>query len=98
MKLSLGNLNPGVCPSHPINIYTCRVTTAPRVCSGGKKMFSALNPSIMIALNTSKMTKFPLKYFKLTKIPYGTSRMTKMPLGVSQFGASWTMHCDFLKI
>ena len=32
MKLPPENLNSGHYPSHPTNIYTCRVTTAPRVC------------------------------------------------------------------
>ena len=31
VKLSLGDLNPGPYPSHPTNIYTCKVTTTPRV-------------------------------------------------------------------
>ena len=31
VKLPLGNLNPGSCPSHPTNTYTCEVIIAPRV-------------------------------------------------------------------
>ena len=34
VKPSLGNLNPGPYPPHPTNIYTCGVTTSPRVRSG----------------------------------------------------------------
>ena len=36
MKLPPGDLNSGPYPSHPTSIYTCGVTTAPRVCGGGK--------------------------------------------------------------
>ena len=36
VKLLPGDLNPGPCPSHPTNTYTCGVTIAPRVCGGGK--------------------------------------------------------------
>ena len=28
------DLNPGPCPPHPTNIYTCEVTTAPKVHGG----------------------------------------------------------------
>ena len=34
VKLPLEDLNPDRCPPHPISIYTCGVTTAPRVCGG----------------------------------------------------------------
>ena len=36
VKLPLGNLNPGSCPLHPINTYTCGVTNTPRVRGGDK--------------------------------------------------------------
>ena len=32
VKLPLGDLNPSPCPPYLINIYTCRVTIALRVC------------------------------------------------------------------
>ena len=34
MKLSLGDLNPSPYPPHPTSIYTCGVTTTPKVCNG----------------------------------------------------------------
>ena len=34
VKFLPGNLNLGPCPPHPISIYTCEVTTAPKVCGG----------------------------------------------------------------
>ena len=34
VKLPPGDLNPDPCPPHPTSIYTCGVTTAPRVCGG----------------------------------------------------------------
>ena len=34
VKLSPGDLNPGLCPLHATNTYTCEVTIAPRVCGG----------------------------------------------------------------
>ena len=34
MKFSSRDLNHNSCPLHLTNIYTCRVTTAPRVCGG----------------------------------------------------------------
>ena len=34
VKLLPRNLNPGLYPQHPTNIYTCRVTTTLRVRSG----------------------------------------------------------------
>ena len=34
MKLSPGDLNPGPCPPHPTNTYTCGVAIALRVCGG----------------------------------------------------------------
>ena len=34
MKLPLGDLNPDLCPPYPTNIYTCGVTTAPKVHGG----------------------------------------------------------------
>ena len=37
VKLSPRNLNSSPWPPHPINIYTCGVTIAPKVC-GGKKI------------------------------------------------------------
>ena len=40
VKLSFKNLNPGPYLSHSTNIYTCEVTTAPRVRNG--YIFSSL--------------------------------------------------------
>ena len=40
VKLSFKNLNPGLYFPHPTNIYTCEVTTAPRVRNG--YIFSSL--------------------------------------------------------
>ena len=37
VKLPYRDLNPDPYPSNPINIYTCEVTIAPRVCGGKKK-------------------------------------------------------------
>jgi len=37
VKLSPGDLNPSPYPLYPTSTYTCRVTTAPRVRSGGKR-------------------------------------------------------------
>ena len=34
VKLLLENLNPDPYLLHPISIYTCEVTTAPKVCGG----------------------------------------------------------------
>ena len=34
MKLLHGDLNPNSYPQHPTSIYTCRMTTAPRVRDG----------------------------------------------------------------
>ena len=34
VKLSPRDLNHSPCPPHRTNIYTCRVTTIPRVCGG----------------------------------------------------------------
>jgi len=34
VKLPIGDLNLGPYPPHPINIYTCGVTTVPRVHDG----------------------------------------------------------------
>jgi len=34
VKLIHGDLNPGPCPPHLTSIYTCGVTTVPRVCGG----------------------------------------------------------------
>ena len=36
MKFPIGNINPGPYLPHPTNTYTCRVTTAPRVCGESK--------------------------------------------------------------
>ena len=38
VKLPLGDLNPGPCPPHSTNTYTCRVTTATKV-NGGKTAY-----------------------------------------------------------
>ena len=35
VKLFSGDLNSDLCLLHPTSIYTCGVTTAPRVCGGG---------------------------------------------------------------
>ena len=35
MKLLLGDLNPGLCPPHPISTYICEVTIALRVYGSG---------------------------------------------------------------
>ena len=34
VKLPLGDLNPGPCPSHPTSIYTYGVTIVPNMCGG----------------------------------------------------------------
>ena len=34
VKLPPGDLNPGPCSPHPTNIYTCGVTTTPKVRNG----------------------------------------------------------------
>ena len=34
IKLHSGDLNRVPCPPHSINIYTCKVTTAPKMCNG----------------------------------------------------------------
>ena len=34
VKLFSGDLNSDLCLLHPTSIYTCGVTTAPRVCGG----------------------------------------------------------------
>ena len=38
VKLPLRDLNPGPCPPHPTSIYTCGVTTAPRLHGGKPRM------------------------------------------------------------
>ena len=39
LKLHLGDLNSSLWPPHPTSIYTCGVTTAPRVRGGQPKDF-----------------------------------------------------------
>ena len=39
MKLLPGDLNPGHYPPHPTNIYTCKMTTAPRESGGASNWF-----------------------------------------------------------
>ena len=34
VKFPSGDLNPDPYPPHPTSIYTCEMTTAPRVCGG----------------------------------------------------------------
>ena len=54
VKLSFGNLNFNPCFSHPTSIYTCEVTTAPRVCGGG-----------VICFQSTPMFNYYLKNYKL---------------------------------
>ena len=62
VKLPLGNLNPDPCPTYPISIYTCEVTTAPRVC-GGTKMIIKFNAVMYLNL----IEEF--NYYTLKNIP-----------------------------
>ena len=38
VKIFPRDLNPGPCPQNPTSIYTCRVTNAPRVCGGNRRL------------------------------------------------------------
>ena len=61
MKLSFGDLNSGTYPSppHPTIIYTCEVTTAPRVCGGHLRVLltsvvrAIINKSFKESFNTN---------------------------------------------
>ena len=48
VKLPLRDLNPGHYLPHPTNIYTCRVTTAPRKSDGASNWFCVLRPNLIL--------------------------------------------------
>ena len=51
VNLLPGNLNPGVYPPHPISIYTCEVTTAPKVSLQKTGLIVAFSINATIAIS-----------------------------------------------
>ena len=56
LKLSLGNLNPGSCPPHLTNTYTCRVTIATRLPPTQKKKRKKKEKSKEIQVDEKSLT------------------------------------------
>ena len=51
VNLLPGNLNPGVYPPHPISIYTCEMTTAPKVSLQKTGLIVAFSINAAIAIS-----------------------------------------------
>ena len=56
VKLRPGVLNPSLYPPHPISIYTCEVTIAPRVCGG--YLWSNSNSTLIVNLKKKNKKTF----------------------------------------
>ena len=64
VKLSPGDLNPGPCLPHPTSIYSCGVTTAPRVCGGMKTMERNFDLTLIVLTNGMKTKIHPIDEFQ----------------------------------
>ena len=100
VNLHFWDLNLGIYPPHPTNVYTCRVTIAPRVCSGSTTIIFK-QVTLWSPLKCSKMHYTSKTYPHLKKRKKEKKQLISIILQVPtcyKVQIFFRMKCLFVKI